>query len=88
MITGRGPALFLMTGVPAGGKTAQQVEDALRAELARVAREGMSEAELARVKTAVDRLHRVRARFRAEARRRNWAATGCRAFRWMPKSAC
>ena len=51
MITGRGPALFLMTGVPAGGKTAQQVEDALRAELARVAREGISEAELARVKT-------------------------------------
>ena len=51
MITGRGPALFLMTGVPAGGRTAQQVEDALRAELARVAREGISEAELARVKT-------------------------------------
>jgi zinc protease len=34
-----------------GGKTAQQVEDALRAEVARVAREGVSEAELARVKT-------------------------------------
>lgn len=51
MITGRGPSLFMLTGVPAAGKTAQQVEEALRAEVARVAREGVSEAELARVKT-------------------------------------
>ena len=51
MVTGRGPSLFLLSGVPADGKTAQQVEDALRAEVARVAREGVSEAELARVKT-------------------------------------
>lgn len=51
MVTGRGPALFMLTGVPTGGKTAQQVEDALRAEVARVARDGVSEAELARVKT-------------------------------------
>ncbi|MGE4329707.1 M16 family metallopeptidase [Diaphorobacter sp.] len=50
-ILGRGPSVFLMTGVPAAGKTAQQVEDALRAEVARVAREGVSEAELSRVKT-------------------------------------
>lgn len=51
MITGRGPSLFMLTGVPSAGKTAQQVEDSLRAEVARVARDGVSEAELARVKT-------------------------------------
>ena len=51
MVTGRGPSLFMLTGVPAAGKTAQQVEDALRAEVARVARDGVSEAELTRVKT-------------------------------------
>lgn len=51
MVTGRGPALFLLTGVPAAGRTAAQVEQALRAEVARVARDGVSEAELARVKT-------------------------------------
>ena len=50
-VTGRGPATFLLVGVPAAGKTAQQVEDAMRAEVARVAREGVSDAELSRVKT-------------------------------------
>ena len=48
---GRGPQLFMLTGVPAAGKTPQQVEAALRAEVARVAKDGVSEAELARVKT-------------------------------------
>jgi zinc protease len=48
---GRGPQLFVLDGVPAPGKTAAQVEAALRAEVARVAREGVSEAELQRVKT-------------------------------------
>ena len=48
---GRGPQLFTLGGVPAPGKTAQQVEAALRAEVARVAREGVSDAELNRVKT-------------------------------------
>lgn len=50
-VTGRGPATFMLVGVPAAGKTAQQVEDAMRAEIARVAKEGVSESELARVKT-------------------------------------
>ncbi|AVS85842.1 M16 family metallopeptidase [Paracidovorax avenae] len=50
-VMGRGPSLFLLSGVPAGGKTAQQVEAALRAEVARVAREGVGDAELSRVKT-------------------------------------
>jgi zinc protease len=48
---GRGPQLFHLDGIPAPGKTPQQVEAALRAEIARIAREGVSEAELNRVKT-------------------------------------
>ncbi|HYF16455.1 MAG TPA: pitrilysin family protein [Ramlibacter sp.] len=48
---GRGPQLFTLDGVPAPGKTPEQVEAALRAEVARVARDGVSEAELQRVKT-------------------------------------
>ena len=48
---GRGPQLFTLTGVPSAGKTPEQVEAALRAEVARVAKDGVSEAELARVKT-------------------------------------
>lgn len=48
---GRGPQVFLLDGVPAPGKTPEQVEAALRAEVARVARDGVSEAELTRVKT-------------------------------------
>ena len=48
---GRGPQLFTLDGVPAAGKTPEQVEAALRAEVAKVAREGVSEAELNRVKT-------------------------------------
>ncbi|MGJ7496704.1 M16 family metallopeptidase [Variovorax sp. RT4R15] len=48
---GRGPQLFGLDGVPAAGKTPEQVEAALRAEVARVAKEGIGAAELARVKT-------------------------------------
>ena len=48
---GRGPQLFMLDGVPAAGKTPEQVEVALREQLARVARDGVSEAELSRVKT-------------------------------------
>lgn len=50
-VMGRGPGMFLLMGVPSQGKSAQQVEDALRAEIARIAREGVSSAELERVKT-------------------------------------
>ncbi|MBY0453356.1 MAG: insulinase family protein [Burkholderiaceae bacterium] len=50
-VMGRGPGLFMLMGVPAQGKTAVQVEDALRAELARIASEGINAAELERVKT-------------------------------------
>ena len=48
---GRGPQLFMLDGVPAPGKSAAQLEAALREQVARVAREGVSEAELQRVKT-------------------------------------
>lgn len=47
---GRGPQLCGLYGVPSAGKTAAQVEAALRAEVARIAREGVSAAELQRVK--------------------------------------
>lgn len=48
---GRGPAQFTLTAVPAAGVAVAEVEKALRAELDRIAREGVSEAELQRVKT-------------------------------------
>lgn len=48
---GRGPQLFSLSAVPAAGKTPEQVEAALRAVVQRVAREGVTEAELTRVKT-------------------------------------
>jgi zinc protease len=48
---GRGPQLFELDGVPAPGKTTEAVEAALRAEIARVAKDGVGAAELARVKT-------------------------------------
>ena len=50
-VLGRGPAQFFLSGVPATGKSAADVEAGLRAQEARVALEGVSEAELARVKT-------------------------------------
>ncbi len=50
-LSGRGPQLFTLDGVPAKGKSPEQVETALRAEVTRVAREGITEAELNRVKT-------------------------------------
>jgi zinc protease len=50
-LLGRGPQLFMLDAVPAPGRTVAEVEAALRAQLARVAREGVGEAELQRVKT-------------------------------------
>jgi zinc protease len=49
-LLGRGPQLFILDGVPAGGRTPEQVEAALREQVARVAREGVQPAELNRVK--------------------------------------
>jgi zinc protease len=49
-VLGRGPALFMLTGVPAQGKTAADVEGPARPDQA-VAKEGVQAAELERVKT-------------------------------------
>jgi zinc protease len=50
-IAGRGPQICNLDAVPSAGKTAAQVEAALRAQIAKIAQEGISEAELSRVKT-------------------------------------
>ena len=50
-LLGRGPQLFVLSGIPAEGKTTEQVAAALREQVAIVAREGVSEAELNRVNT-------------------------------------
>ena len=49
--SGRGPALFTLDGVPAPGHGVAELESALQAELRRIADEGISLAELNRVKT-------------------------------------
>jgi zinc protease len=48
---GRGPQMFGLDGVPAAGKTPEAVEAALRAQVERIAKEGVEPSELARVKT-------------------------------------
>ncbi|HRA77965.1 MAG TPA: pitrilysin family protein [Burkholderiaceae bacterium] len=47
----RGPALFVLDGTPADGRTVDDVERALRDEIARIAREGVRDDELHRIKT-------------------------------------
>src|SRR5574343_880299 len=48
--TARGPALFTLHGSPSEGKTVADLEAALRAEVARVQKDGVSEVELRRAK--------------------------------------
>jgi zinc protease len=47
----RGPSVFVLEGTPAAGVTTAQLEAALRAEVAKIASDGISEEELQRVKT-------------------------------------
>ena len=47
----RGPGLFLLMAVPAEGKTTEDTERAMRAEIARIAADGVPEDELRRIKT-------------------------------------
>ena len=47
----RGPGLFLLMAVPAEGKTTEDAERAMRAEIARIAADGVPEDELRRIKT-------------------------------------
>lgn len=46
----RGPSLFLLDGTPAAGTGTEELEKRLRAEIERIAHEGVSEQELQRVK--------------------------------------
>ncbi len=50
---GRGPGLFIIDATPARGIEVAEVEAALKAEVARLVRDGIGEAELARVKAQV-----------------------------------
>ena len=49
----RGPGLFVMDGTPAPGKTVQELEQALRGQIARIVESGVSAEELQRVKAQV-----------------------------------
>ena len=50
---GRAPTLFLFDGTPAAGKTVQDLEQRLRAQVERIKKEPISAEELARVKAQV-----------------------------------
>ena len=50
-LMGRGPQFFILDGVPAKGIAPEALEAALRAQVRKVADEGVTEAELQRVKT-------------------------------------
>ena len=50
-LMGRGPQFFMLDGVPARGVRPEALEAALRAQVQKIADEGISEAELQRVKT-------------------------------------
>jgi zinc protease len=50
-LMGRGPQFFYLEGVPAKGQTTEALEAALRAQVQKVATEGVAESELQRVKT-------------------------------------
>jgi zinc protease len=49
----RGPAMFYLSGVPVGSTTADELEAALKREVARVAAEGVKEDELERAKAQI-----------------------------------
>ncbi len=49
----RGESLFVLDGTPANGHTTDEIERALRQQIERIAREGVSDEELRRVKAQV-----------------------------------
>ncbi|HEX8873298.1 MAG TPA: pitrilysin family protein, partial [Nitrosospira sp.] len=51
--TGRGPGMFYLDGTPSEGKTAAELEAALRGQVEKLVRDGVTEEELARVKAQV-----------------------------------
>ena len=48
--TSRGPGMFYLMGSPSEGRTRTELETGLRAEIARIAKDGVAAAELARAK--------------------------------------
>ena len=53
----RGPGMFMLSGTPTSGKTAQEVEQALRREIQKLVKDGVTEDELQRVKSQVVASH-------------------------------
>ncbi len=51
--TSRGPSMFMLQATPSSGKTVQDVEAALRKEIAQLVKDGVNEDELRRVKVQV-----------------------------------
>ena len=49
----RGPGMFMIDATPAPGKTTDELEKAIRGQIEQIQRDGVSEAELARVKAQV-----------------------------------
>lgn len=49
----RGPSFFFLSAVPSAGKTVAELEQALRGEIEKIAKTGVTAAELARVKAQV-----------------------------------
>lgn len=47
----RGPVMFILDGTPAAGTSTEELEKLLRAEIERIAKDGVSAGELKRVKT-------------------------------------
>jgi zinc protease len=48
--SGRGPQVFMLDGVPAKGRSVEQLETALREQIAEIARDGVNESEMKRVR--------------------------------------
>ncbi len=53
----RGPSIFFLSAVPRAGKTVVELEQALRDEIEKIIKEGVTEQELARVKAQVVASH-------------------------------
>lgn len=56
-ITSRGPSMFYLDGTPSEGKTVLELEEAIRGEIEKLVREGVTEKELARAKAQVVASH-------------------------------
>lgn len=56
-ITARGPSMFYLDGTPSEGKTVLELEEAIRSEIEKLIREGVTEKELTRAKAQVVASH-------------------------------